>query len=308
MYKKNFKLKDIGEFSFINLISHSIKTDASVVYGIGDDTAVLKYTKDKYLLFTCDMIIEDVHFTRKMKPEDIGYKALACNISDIASMGGIPKYAIISLGLPVNLSVDFVNRIYKGIKKVAGKFNINIVGGDTNRTEKITINIALLGEIEKNKLTLRSKARIGDLIFVSNFLGSACNRAEYPDFVPRVKEARYLVNNYKINSMIDISDGLVSDLGHIVKSSGVGADIYEEAIPKPKDVTMDDALYAGEDYELLFTLSKKEAGKLINNFSSKKGFVSFSQIGVITSKRAKIRLINNDCFVKILKTKGYRHF
>ena len=302
------RLKDIGEFGFINMINRLIRTDDSVIQGIGDDTAVLKYTKDKYLLFTCDMIIEDVHFIRKMKPEDIGYKALACNISDIASMGGIPKYAVISLGLPANLNVNFVDRIYSGIKNIAKKFHVNIVGGDTNKAQKIIINVALLGEVEKKNLVLRTNAKAGDWIFVSGFLGAMFNRNKHLNFIPRLKEARYLVTNYKINSMIDISDGLILDLSHILESSGVGAIICEEMIPKCKNVTTKKVLYTGEDYELLFSLSKKDAKRLIKNLSDRKNIVPFVQIGVITDKKSEIEFIDKNYRVRLLEPKGYRHF
>jgi len=306
--KQKKKLKDIGEFCFINQIARRIKIDNSVVKGIGDDVAVIKYSKGKYLLFTSDMIVEDVHFIRRMRPEVIGHKALACNISDIASTGGIPKYCIISLGLPSNLDVSFVNRIYKGINKLAKKFYINIVGGDTNKARKIIINIALLGEVEKRKLILRSNAKIGDWIFVSGFLGGALIKNRAANFVPPLKEAHFLVDNYKLNSMIDISDGLILDLSHILESSGVGANIYEEMIPKYKNITTQEALYTGEDYELLFSLSEKEARRLINNLTYKRRSTPFTHIGVITDKKLKIKFIDKNHRIKILKPKGYKHF
>ena len=318
MRQKN-RLKDIGEFHFIDQISRLVKTDNSVIKGIGDDAAVLKYTKDKYLLVTSDMIIEDVHFTRRIKPEQIGHKALACNISDIASMGGIPRHCIISLGLPANLSINFIDRIYKGIYKLSKNFTINIVGGDTNRALKIIIDITLLGEVQKSKLVLRSNAKVGDWIFVSGFLGGAQIGSRHANFIPRLKEARFLVENYKLSSMIDISDGLILDLSHILESSGVGATIYEEMIPKYKQATTQEALYTGEDYELLFTLSRKEAVRLIDNLTHRKNVTPFTPlesksltgftfIGTINDKRSKIEFIDMKSRIKTLRPKGYRHF
>jgi len=307
MKSKN-RLKDLGEFAFIDMVNRILKTDSSVIKGIGDDTAVLKYTKDKYLLFTSDMIIEGAHFRRKAKPECIGHKALACNISDIASMGGLPTYALVSVGLPANLDIGFAKKIYIGMNRLAKKFNINVVGGDTNKAKEIIINVALSGEIEKRKLVLRSNASLGDLIFVSGTLGGAFKKNRHMNFVPRLKEARFLVNNYKINSMIDISDGLISDLNHILSLSKKGAIVYEDLIPKYKNTTTKEALYTGEDYELLFTMSKGEAARLIKNSAKKINLAPFTNIGMITNKKFKIEFVERNKNIKILKPAGYRHF
>ncbi|MCM8766062.1 MAG: thiamine-phosphate kinase, partial [Candidatus Omnitrophica bacterium] len=241
-------MKDIGEFGFIDYLRKTIKLDKSVIRGIGDDTAVVKYSKDRLLLLTTDMLIEDVHFKiREATPYEIGWKALGCSLSDIASMGGIPRWALISLGIPENFSFGFIKGVYRGINKLAHIFKVNIVGGDTNRSDKLIIDVSLLGWVERKKIVYRNGAKLGDLIAVTGSLGNSYKLKKHLNFIPRIKEARFLVNNFKINSMIDISDGLSSDLFHILRESKKGAIIFEERIPLAKKATLEEALNGGED-------------------------------------------------------------
>ena len=315
------RLKDIGEFGLIERIAKGIKLDSSVIKGIGDDCAVVKFSKDKYLLFTADMLIEDVHFRRTAAPYCIGHKALACSISDIAAMGGEPKYALVSLGLPKNLPVSFVDGIYKGIKALAGKFGINIVGGDTNRSDKIIIDVAIAGLVEKDNLVKRDGAKAGDIIIVSGSLGGS-RRGRHLNFTPRLKEACFLVNNFKINAMIDISDGLVSDLGHILKQSKVGAVVYEQFIPQsPQAKSIDEALFMGEDFELLFTAGLKDARKILaqrklrftpletiaQQSNDGMSLTGFTAVGEITQDKG-IKFITKDCKQRAVSQEGFRHF
>ncbi|MDP2939580.1 MAG: thiamine-phosphate kinase [Candidatus Omnitrophota bacterium] len=309
MQFNNKKIKDIGEFGLIKQLAYLIKKkDKSVICGINDDAAVLKYTKDKYLLFTTDMLIENVHFTRKMNPEAIGQKALAVNLSDIASMGGLPRYAVISLGLPKDLSLAFVKKIYKGMLEFARKFKVNIVGGDTNQSKNIIINISLLGEVKKRFLTLRSGAKCNDLIFVSGNLGRSYVSGRHLEFVPRIETSRFLVKRFKPSAMIDISDGLVLDLSHILELSGVGAVIYERLIPRSKDASLKEALYDGEDFELIFTMAKNKAKLFLNSLNKNEIKIPISLIGEITSKKMQILLIDRFNKIKFLIPKGFTHF
>jgi len=300
------KISQIGEIGLIERISKVLKMDSSVIKGIGDDTAVIKYSKDKFLLFTCDMLIEDVHFLKKHNPKSIGHKALACNISDIASMGGVPKYAVISLGLPRNLPLKYIDAIYRGISNLARRFNVNVVGGDTNRSDRIIIDVALLGFVEKDNLVLRNGAKNRDFIFVSGALGGSI-RGRHLKFLPRLSEARSLIKNFKVNSMIDLSDGLAQDLNRITKESKVGAVIYEELVPVHRDAkSINEALYMGEDFELLFTLSPKEARLLLKHPFLKQTKVTY--IGSILDKRFGTKIINRDCSIRNLKPEGFQHF
>ena len=294
----------IGEFGLINRIKKLIRTDPSVIKGIGDDCAVLKYDKYKYLLFTCDMLIEGIDFTRKDKLHLVGRKALAVSISDIASCGGLPRYALVSLGIPKSTSVDLVDKIYGGMISLAKLYKINIVGGDISSAKSLTINVSLLGEVEKKNLLLRSEALPGDFIFVTGELGGSI-LGKHLEFTPRLKEARFLVKNFKINSMIDVSDGLAQDLGHILEESNVGAFIYEKLLPLSNQARdLADALYTGEDFELLFTMPRKEAGKLMHM----KKRINCRLIGEIVDRNEGLRLVDVKGSIKLLKLRGFRHF
>ena len=164
-------IQNIGEFGLIDVLKKYTPISKAVIKGIGDDTAVLPYTKSKYLLFTTDMMAEGVHFTRRMKARDIGHKALACNISDIAAMGGLPTFAVVSLGVPKHLPVRFCEEMYKGIQLLAKDFGVSIVGGDTIKSDKIVINVALLGEVEQKYLVTAQWCQAWGLDFCNRRLG-----------------------------------------------------------------------------------------------------------------------------------------
>jgi len=296
-------IKNIGEFGLINRIKKLIKTDASVVKGPGDDCAVIKFSKDKYMLFTSDMIVEGVDFTGKDRPYLVGRKAIAVSVSDIAACAGLPRYCLVSVGLPKNTSVDFIDKLIKGMFHFAKKYGINIVGGDLSRARQLTIDVSMLGIVEKKNLALRSGAKIGDIIFVTGKLGGSI-LGKHLRFTPRLKEARFLVKNFRVNSMIDISDGLTQDLGHILEESSSGAIIYEDLIPISKQArNLNDALYWGEDFELLFTVSAYEAKKLY-----RKKLTGFKPIGEIVDKKYGLRLVDKRGRDKIIKPKGFQHF
>lgn len=306
------KLKRLGEAGLIDRLARQIGAGGAskdVVKGIGDDCAVIKITKEKYLLITIDMLLEDIDFRLKdASPYQIGWKSLACGLSDIAAMGGEAKYAVISLGLPPGLTVEFADELYRGIKALAKKFDVGIVGGDTNSSKKLIIDAAVLGFVEPDKLALRGTARPGDIICVTGSLGGSYNSKRHLGFIPRLKEARYLVDNFKITSMIDVSDGLSTDLNHIAKESGTGARVYEALIPVSEDaVDMNAALNEGEDFELLFTMPEGEARRLCRKGPECDG-VKISRIGEISAKRAGVKIITRDGKARDLKPKGFSHF
>ncbi|MDO8675811.1 MAG: thiamine-phosphate kinase [Candidatus Omnitrophota bacterium] len=275
-------VSDLGEFGLIEKIRKYAPMTSSVVKGIGDDTAVLRHTKDKYLLFTTDMLVEGTHFKRRMGGAAIGHKALACSISDIAAMGGVPAHAVVSLGLGPRTPLRFVEEMYKAMAALAKRFGVSIVGGDTVRSDKIVINVALLGEVEKKHLVTRSGARPGDWIFVTGTLGRSLATGKHLNFTPRLKEARFLVKNFKPSAMIDISDGLAGDLNHILKASRVGARLWDNAVPLTGGATLAQALTDGEDFELLFTLKESQAMRLLK-WQNKRRSWFFYPIGEITA-------------------------
>ena len=302
------KLSHLGEFGLIELIRKSSALTADVVKGIGDDAAVLNFSglqRHYYQLFTTDMLVEDVHFTRKMNARLIGRKALACNISDVAAMGGIPSSAVVSLAVPADLEIRFIEDLYRGINHLAKRFGVAIVGGDTVKSEKIVINIALLGRVKKKQLVTRAGAGAGDMIFVTGPLGRSFQTGKHLSFTPRIAQSQFLVNHFKPTAMIDISDGLCADLGHILKMSDVGACLYEEKIPKTKNATLQQALSDGEDFELLFTLSKKQGTALLQRKS--KPF-RFYLLGEIMGAKAVLTLMKKDTGRHSIPQKGFTHF
>ncbi len=297
------KTKSLGEFGLIDLLARNISVDKTVLNGIGDDTAVIDVGNGNVLLLTTDMMVEGGHFTRQMSPELIGRKALACNISDIAAMGGVPKYALISLGVPSTLPVSVVTSIYDGINHLAKDFGVSIVGGDTIKSDKIIINIALTGECKKSDVVYRHGAKVGDLIFVTGQLGGSFKSGRHLSFVPRIKESQYLIRNFKPSSMMDISDGLAGDLNHICERSNVGAILYEEVIPSQPNVNLNEALTDGEDFELLFTLSPEKTLAL----SEQKDDFDFTCVGEIVDQKG-ITLIDVNNEEHAITNLGFKHF
>ncbi len=326
-------LEEIGELGLIKRLVKSLPLDdARVIVGPGDDAAVIRMKNGaKFTLFTMDTLIEGIHFTLgTLTPYQLGGKALAVNLSDIAAMGGTPQYALISLGLKSRTSTKFVDGFYRGIKTLAKKYRVSIIGGDTVRSpHQLTITIALLGEVKREHLTLRSGARVGDKILVTGDLGaSAAHRLKGRYFPPqpRIEEGRTIVKEFKPTSMIDLSDGLASDLRHICEASQVGAEIRLEKIPISRqtqkiarELDRDPlrlALEGGEDYELLFTLSSLHplppGGEGRVRGSSRRANLGIefpvSLIGKITNKKGKISLVDKNGHVHPLKVKGYEHF
>ncbi len=297
MNMKN-RLSNTGEFGFIEKIKKITGTGPSVIKGIGDDCAVLRYKKNKHLLFAADMLVEGVHFTlKKAKPEAIGHKALAVNISDIAACGGIPRYAVISVGMPSVTSHNYAIRLYRGIKNLARCFKIDLVGGDTNFSRKLIISIAVLGEVSKRDLLLRSGAKNRDVIVLS---GALREKPDHLMFMPKIKKSQLIVKSLMPSAMIDISDGFLSDLGHVLKDSGRGALIYESLIPcKDRKYSFNNLLNTGEQFELLFTMPANRLKML------PKGFYP---VGEIRPNKEGITLVDSSGKKKRVKPKGYTHF
>jgi thiamine-monophosphate kinase len=296
-------IKRLGEFGLIDRIKKTLKTDPSVVTGIGDDCAVIDYNAREYLLLTADMIVEKVDFTLQDKPYWIGHKALAVSLSDIAACGGLPRYALVSLGAPARTRLRFVDEVYRGMRRLAQRFGVNIVGGDISRAPAVTIDVSLAGFVEKKMLVLRNGAVAGDRILVSGKLGGALKSGRHLKFIPRIKEARFLAGNFKINAMIDISDGLLQDLSHILKASKVGALIYERLLPLHKDAgTVQAAVSSGEDFELLFTMPARGARRLTAHTGD------FRIIGEVVRDENVFRLVDKRGVGRKAAAAGYRHF
>lgn len=309
----------MNEFELISQLTQSLPTNSSVMQSVGDDCAVLDLgIPGKFLLFKTDAVVEGIHFLNTTEPEKIGHKALARCLSDIAAMGGMANSAVITIGLPKHFDAGFVKRIYAGINILATRFQVAIVGGETTTNpERILISIALLGTVEKEKCVLRSGAKTGDAVFVTGELGgSLCGK--HLDFEPRLPEARWLVENFTVSSMIDLSDGLAGDFRHILNGSKVGSQILGSAIPISRDAKVQAraessakppllaALTDGEDFELLFTVRSRDAVLLIDKWKEQFPNVKLSCIGKILSKPGLT--IRDKNGVRELGVKGFVHF
>lgn len=290
------KRKNLGEFSLIDWMRKSCYCAKDVKKGIGDDTAVLPFSATEDMLLTTDMTVEGTHFTKGTPPELIGRKALARNLSDIAAMGATPAYAVISLGLPKISNTTDVKKIYQGINALAKVYRVSIVGGDTVKSDKLVINIALLGKVTKGKAILRSGAKPGDQIFVTGPLGGSFKSGRHLTFTPRLKEAQYLMKKFRPTAMIDVSDGLAGDLGHILKESKVGAILDAQRIPLHPNADLKAGLYDGEDFELLFTMPPKSTD------------CPYFWIGTITQGQNKLYLQHHDGKKTLMNAKGFTHF
>ena len=296
----------------------------AVALGIGDDCAVLRVPSGHEILVTTDFSLEGVHFrTEWHPPEIIGHRCLARGLSDIASMGGQPLAAFLSLALPPGTPKSWIDRFLKGLLKLADNFHVSLAGGDTAESRKgILADIAVVGSVAKNKAIRRSGAKAGDRIFVTGELGGSAatlnllfsgrplQPKEFPQHfhpVPRIEIGRLLREHRMASAMIDISDGLSTDLAHICEESGVGAEIIAEAIPlssigrplRPVDLKF--ALHGGDDYELLFTVPR--AKKIPRRIAG----VPLTQIGRITRGKEML-LVDERGIRRKLKPRGWQHF
>jgi len=339
---KRTEIKELGEFGLIDRLTSDIKTQhKSTVKGVGDDAAVLDFGEN-YLLISTDMLIENIHFDLSYAPlAHLGYKAISSNVSDIAAMNGIPKQVVVSIGLSNRFSVEAAEKLYEGIKFACQDFKLDLIGGDTTSSPSgLVISVSITGEVEHKKLALRKGAKEKDIVCVTGDLGGAFIGLEVlsrekqvfisnPDMQPELDKYNYIVQRqlkpvarmdiiYELRdlglvptSMIDISDGLASELHHLSKNSGVGFRVYEDKIPLDKqtyDTSVEfnidpitSAMNGGEDYELLFTIDHKDFEKI-----EKHPDIHF--IGYATKMEEGLVLeTKNGNEVKI-QAQGFQHF
>jgi thiamine-monophosphate kinase len=336
------ELRQLGEWGLIHRIqkSFSSPTRSGLVLGMGDDAAVIRLSPGKLLLLTTDLLVEDIDFDLAFSSYDqIGYKALAANLSDIAAMGGLARYFLVSLALPSSAPVSAVDQIYRGMRRLAKKFDVALIGGDTSASRRgIFLNLAVVGEVENSKLVRRTGARIGDRIFVTGSLGDSkmgfeilksqaakrsprnaqhaalIQRHLYP--MPRLSEGQLIASKGLATAMMDLSDGLASDLRRLCESSRVGAVIDLASLPVSSSLAryahlrrkdpLEYALAGGEDFELLFTVPSARAKKLLQ--LQQRGQIRVTQIGQILPGREGLMIMTKEGRMKTLRAKGYEHF
>jgi thiamine-monophosphate kinase len=332
------KINEIGEFGLIESIrKNCLKHRENVVKGIGDDCAVYRSSPGRVLLLTTDMLVEDVHFLRSsITPFQLGRKSVAVNLSDIAAMGGNPLVALISLGISPDKALEEIHELYRGMKDICGPYAVSIVGGDTVASQgNLIINVCLIGEADEREVLYRSGARPGDRIYLTGVVGdSAAGLAilrgaitapeslaahflkahNEPD--PLIETGRTIAASRLASAMIDLSDGLAADLGHIAEQSGVGALLFENKIPLSRELKdlaghadrtpLDFALSGGEDYVLLVTVPAKNTRKF-EQACQQESTCSLFQIGEIEQEKG-IRIRHEDGSVEEFAHKGFDHF
>lgn len=297
------------EFEFIEQLKTHRHTHSEVICGIGDDCAIWQVGNQQVLLAT-DLLIEGIHFDlNQITCAQAGRKALAVNLSDIAAMAGIPRTALVSLGIPKSMKATDAESLMGGIEDLATEYEVAIVGGDTtSHNGPLFINVAITGVMDGRAL-LRSEAKSGDILFVTGPLGGSLTGHHW-SFTPRVKESRLLRSMCDVSSMIDLSDGLASDIRHIANASRVGCVLTEDAIPISHSVENSlshqqrllHAISDGEDFELLLTVSADEAETLRRQTE-----IEMYEIGIMQGDADEILMRRRDGTLVEVSDSGWKH-
>jgi thiamine-monophosphate kinase len=328
------KVKELGEFGLIDRLEKMIAAAgldkaSGLVLGIGDDAAVWQ-GKTALELATVDTMVEGVHFTLDTATwRELGWKSLAINISDIAAMGGVPRYALIALALPETTEVDNIIELYRGMIDIAKEYKVAIVGGNVSRAPQVSVTVTVFGSSPESKVLRRANATAGDVIAVTGYAGSAAAglmmltqklkfkaadakylRDAFLRPVPRVAEGRLLVQ-HGVTAAIDTSDGLIADLRHICEASNIAAKVNVDLVPVHdavknnfKEKALELVLGGGEDYELLFT-----GGAEIVEWVKKEAKCPVTVIGSIVNGRAgRIELLDNAGNPVAIDKAGWTHF
>ncbi len=283
---------------------------AKVPVGPGDDCAVVACGGER-LLVTVDQVLDGVHFVLdRHGPEAAGRKAMARNLSDVAAMAGMPLAGVASVALPEAMSPDSARKVYRGLRMAGDPFDCPVVGGDVGVWDgPLAVSVTAFARPDGIEPIRRDAAAVGDAVCVTGRLGGAWSSDRHLTFTPRVSEARRLAARARIHAMIDLSDGLATDLTHVCRASGVGARIHADAMPIHPDVTdradggLSAALGDGEDYELLFTLAPQDADALI---ASQPLGVPVTRVGEIT-EATTIRLVSSSGTERPLRATGWEH-
>ncbi len=334
------RLDELGEFGLIARLTTGLETRPDVLLSVGDDAALLEFGPGEMaLVATCDTQVEGRHFIRSVaSPEEIGHKAFAVNLSDIAAMGAEPLWALVSLALPASLAIAELDGIYAGLRALARRYEVAIVGGNISGTDgPLTIDVTALGRVKRSHALTRAGGQPGDSVLVTGELGAAAAgvlcatgvsrvmpvsdealahvRAAMVAPMPRIAEGQALAESGVVTAMLDISDGLAADLGHLCDASGVGAEVDAGAVPVDSCAAivaraagrdpLDLALTGGEDYELLFTVRPDAVQTAMEAVQRVGGRARV--IGQLTEPGAGMRVRDVGGQVRPLASRGWDH-
>ena len=343
MSEKRTEISDLGEFGLIDTLTKDfVSYSSTTIKGVGDDAAVIATSEDEVMLVSTDMLVEGIHFNLMYSPlMHLGYKSVVVNLSDIYAMNGTPKQITVSVAISSRFPLEAVEELYKGIKKACDLYQVDLIGGDTTSSlSGLMISITAIGTAKKDEVVYRGGAKEYDLLVVSGDLGGAYMGLQLlererevfkanPNIQPDLDGHDYLLERQlkpearkdviqilkelevQPTSMIDISDGLASEIMHICKASEVGCTIYDERIPLDAKTSIaaiefnvdpvTTALNGGEDYELLFTIKQEDYDKVVSN-------PNFTVIGHITDKNSGVNLVDKNGSHIALKAQGWNHF
>ena len=294
------KVRDLGEDRLIEQLLPRRSLKKAVATAPGDDCALVE-TQDacKLLVLKTDCVVERVHFLRGTNALDVGWKAMMRPLSDFAATSAVPQFALITLMAPEETEVAWVKELYRGLHQAAKRFEVSIVGGETSSTPgPIAVSASVVGFVERDRWVSRRGGKAGDDLFVTGQLGGALKR-KHLQFIPRIAESRWLTKNFSINAMMDLSDGLGTDLPRLARASKVGFKIQMENLPLTRGAKLNDAISEGEDYELLFAISSRDRSRLQRAWAKKFPNLPLTRIGSL-NRKSKIK---NQKFPS-----GYVHF
>ena len=292
-------LRELGEDRLLARILPQLKQTSRVVAGGGDDCAVVKFRgATEWLLLKTDCVVEGIHFVAS-SARAVGWKAMMRGLSDFAAMSGVPQFALVTLVIPGKKQFTWVRDLYRGLNQAARHFDVAIVGGETSDTDGPTVVVvSAAGFVEPNRCILRSGGKANDDLFVTGKLGGSIRR-RHLNFVARIEEARWLTANFKVHAMMDLSDGLGADLPRLARASRLGFAVDQGALPVSRGCTVQQAISDGEDYELLFAISRRDRARLERMWCRKFPKLGLTRIGCL-HQRSKTK---HQTFLR-----GYVHF
>lgn len=293
------RLGELGEEKLLAQILARLPGSKRVVVGAGDDCAVVRFRNARDLLvLKSDCVVEDIHFIGSAPATAVGWKAMMRALSDCAAMGAVPEFALITLVIAANKKQTWVRDLYRGLNRAAKRFDVSIVGGETSATTgSIVVTVSIAGYVEAKHLVTRAGGKTGDDLFVTGRLGGSI-REHHLNFVPRIPESRWLARHFNVHAMIDLSDGLGTDLPRLASASGLGFKLEKNALPVARGCTVEQAISDGEDYELLFAISPRESRHLQTAWVKKFPETPLTLIGRLTGSSSATRYL----------PPGYVHF